>query len=57
MDFKLGVEVDDEFSHEGGESDFAWFALLAQALVEVAQGGIVTAGNQSGPVSVGPTKV
>jgi hypothetical protein len=45
MDFDLGVEVDDEFSHEGSESDFACFALLAQALVEVAQDGTVTAGD------------
>jgi hypothetical protein len=35
--------VDDEFSFEGGESDFARFAFLAQVLVEVAQDRIATA--------------
>jgi hypothetical protein len=50
VDFELGVEVDDEFSHEGAEGDFARFASLAQVLVEVAQDGIAAAADQSGHV-------
>ena len=34
----MGVEVREEFSGAGDEGDFAWFAVGAQAQVEVLQG-------------------
>ena len=31
--FEGGIEVDDEFAHEGGEGDFGRFAFGSEALV------------------------
>ena len=44
------IESEEEFSHDGSESDFVRFAVAAQALIEVAQDQVVTSGYQCGHV-------
>ena len=39
-DFERGIEVDDEFAHEGSEGDFGWFAFGNEALVKLLEDGI-----------------
>jgi len=45
-----GIGQDDEFTHDGGEGEFGFFAGFDQALVEGAEFGIVAAGGERGPV-------
>src|SRR5260370_25075600 len=35
--FQRAVESKEEFSHDGGQSDFVWFAFGAQALIKTRQ--------------------
>ena len=49
-DFERGIEVDDEFAHEGGKGDFGWFAFGNEALVEVLEDGIGATANQGAHV-------
>ena len=44
------IESEEEFSHDGSESDFVRFAVAAQRLIEVAQNQVVTSGHQCGHV-------
>jgi hypothetical protein len=38
------IESEEEFSHDGGESDFARFTFGAEALVKACEDGIVARG-------------
>ncbi len=44
------IESEEEFSHDGSESDFVRFAVAAQTLIEVAQDQVVTSRHQCGHV-------
>jgi len=48
--FEDMVHEDDEFSHNGGKSDFGGFAGLSQTPIEGVQDGIGSGGGQSGHV-------
>jgi hypothetical protein len=47
------VGEDDEFSHEGGESEFFGFTASEETEVERSQDGIVTRGDERGHVENG----
>lgn len=51
--FEGGVEGEEEFSHDGGESEFGRFAGGAEATVKRGEDGIVPGGDQGGHVEAG----
>ena len=42
--FQRAVESEEEFSHDGGQSEFVWFAFGAQALIKTRQDRVVASG-------------
>jgi len=42
------VDVDNQFAHHRGESDFGWFALGAEVVVKLSQGGLFLFGQRNG---------
>lgn len=52
--FEERVEVDKEFAHEGGESEFGGFAFGDEAVIDGFEEGIFSTGNQGSHVEGAP---
>jgi hypothetical protein len=40
--------MDKQFAHDGGKSDFGWFALTTEVVVKLSQGGLFLSGEHDG---------
>ena len=48
--FEVVIELDDEVSHESGESHFGGFAAFDQMFIDALESGVMTTGHQCGHI-------